>query len=86
MPRGILKRLEKTENSGHIRTSDVEGVFVDPPTPGQPFSIIGESLTPENNARIVSTSPVRIVEMYDNSYSFSTLNSRYTLDVISEEK
>jgi hypothetical protein len=74
---GTLERLESSHR--HLRTDSITGMFAEPPRAGVSFSMVGESLTPEMDLRLVITSPVLDVEIDAMSYTFRTRNSTYRL-------
>lgn len=82
---GVLKRLEKSEDSGNLRTDQVRGFFKKLPEVGESFLISSESLTEGKNVRLVRTSEVREVQSsLEGSFfsiRFKTLNSTYELSV-----
>jgi len=83
MYKGTLTKLNtKTENH-NLRTDNVEGIFEDLPAIGQGFLLIGESLTPEKDSRLVTTSIIKEIMIKDkNKMKFQTLNSTYELDYL----
>lgn len=76
--RATLFRLQS--NHKNLRTDEVEGQVVNGlPTVGHPFILVGKSLTPGMDARLVETTPVQSVEGEGNSFTFETQNSKYQL-------
>lgn len=77
-----LKRVGATnEKPSHLRTQEMTGFFGREPTPGERFTLFGESLEAEDGVRILRTSPVKSVEVTATGFNFETENSRYELSV-----
>lgn len=77
---GTLKRI--TSNHTNLRTPEMKGEFLEMPIPGKRFTIVGESLTPENNARVITTTPIKTVNYMDGRCVFTTENSEYELSLV----
>ena len=80
-------RLTKiSDNYNNLRTNGDDGYFLNLPNVDNHFMIFAEPLEPETEVRIVSTSPVTVVErIYVNgSIIFHTLNSKYLLEIFPE--
>jgi hypothetical protein len=74
-----LKRFASTNN--HLRTKEIVGTFIEPPTEGNCFSIFADALdsSHEDYFRCVKTSRVLRVQRVDGGWQFRTLNSVYSL-------
>lgn len=82
---GILRREDKSENSGNIRSKEVFGRFQLPEV-GKIFNLVAEpfdkNLSTDQTTRVVSTSKVIKVEKDENDIiHFWTLNSKYSLEI-----
>lgn len=55
-------QLIKLDGGKNLRTSTVEGVCVNYPEEGKPFTMVGDSLTDQGDLRIVQTSKVVKIE------------------------
>lgn len=82
---GTLKREEKSEASGHVRSSEIFGRFQLPEV-GKRFNMVAEpfdqSLDHTRAQRIVSTSTVtRVEQTNDKVVYFWTQNSKYSLSL-----
>ena len=85
---GKLRVIQKTEQSGSLRSLEVSGRFALPKI-GMPFVLItnalDESLPKERSARLIKTSEiVEVSVLNQSSLRFSTLNSIYQVDEIQE--
>ncbi len=80
--RATLFKRESTHQN--LRTNEVAGDYVFEPTVGEHFVIIGESLDPTKDLRMVRTSPVTAVEKDGATINFTTQNSKYTLTIWGE--
>jgi hypothetical protein len=84
-----IVKITRVKNGTSLRTNTVEGVALEDPAVGRRFSIINDqpvNPSPEVNARLVSTSPVKSIERSpDNPRVFfiNTENSRYLVEEIS---
>lgn len=79
-------RLTKLSSSHkNLRTDVIEGTAPNLPEKGQSFVVFGESLTPENNVRVVQTTEVQSVETMGNEHVFQTLNSTYKVEVLEDK-
>lgn len=82
----IKARLTRTRSTNtdlsELRTNTVEGVFEHVPTLNERFVLIGESLTEGGLARIISTSPIKVLTVTATGYTFETRNSRYDLEIL----
>jgi hypothetical protein len=66
-------------DDGHV----VEGDELDPPTPGQPYSVRRTVIEHEEAPEVFATSPVRaVITASDGSITVLTDNSRYRVEVI----
>ena len=80
---GKLSRIESSNQN--LRTKTVEGEFEKYPTIGENFDLIGKSLSPLGDFRLVSTSTVLGVMQVGKLYTFDTMYSRYELDVYDDK-
>lgn len=82
---GVLRRVEKSEKSGNLRTNEVRGFFQFLPEKGQSFRMSSESLTEGKHVRLIATSVIQSVtsslEGTFYQFRFKTLNSTYELTV-----
>lgn len=60
------ERLSKTDKSGHLRTESGSITNIDGPVVGQRMVILAPPLNPESAVRVISTSPVALVEFPEN--------------------
>lgn len=75
-------RLTKiSDNYNKLRTNGVVGYFVNPPIVDVRFLMCAEPLSAGAEVRVVSTSPVTLVEQVDGSFIFHTLYSKYLLEI-----
>jgi hypothetical protein len=72
-----LIRLASTNKN--MRTKDVEGEYFVPPTIGERFKFIGESLSFSDGIRLIDTSPVTTITPKLDRIEFTTENSTYEL-------
>ncbi len=80
-----VKLTKISNNVNDLRTNSVEGTTGKMPVVGSYFSMAAESLTPENNVRLVSTSLIQeIDQISDSEVVFKTLNSTYRLEFLDE--
>lgn len=77
---GIIRKISDNENA--LRTSEMEGIFKDPPEKGKSFRIIGQAINQESYGRMIITSMVQEVEKLNNGWKFDTLNSTYVVEII----
>ena len=75
-----LTKLSNNKNA--LRTSDVVGACFNLPEIDKPFRIFGAGI--EFGNRMVTTSPVKSIEIIDDVIRFNTLNSTYSLKVKEE--
>ena len=79
----ILKKIES--NHTNLRTNEIEGRTLSLPEISKNFVLVGESLTPGLDARVVTTTEIKSIEQSGKKYTFKTLNSTYELEVLAEE-
>jgi hypothetical protein len=83
--KGLLEKLES--NHQLLRTRTVEGEFMNLPTVGASFRMVGESLTsPGDGCRLVETTKVLTVDIKESTVQkmvieFTTENSTYRLTI-----
>lgn len=82
--RGVLTKGRSSNRN--LRTSTVEGVFSDNPEVGKPFIMLSESLDEKKDFRYVRTSLVLQAQKTTEGYTFETLNSVYSLEVVEKEE
>jgi hypothetical protein len=76
-------KLTNLSKNGHLRTETVEGGCDILPAVGKRFIMVADSLTPQNDARLVTTTPIREVksEPGNRLFEFWTMNTHYQLEV-----
>lgn len=73
-----------SDNKNAMRTQSIVGIAPKLPVKNSAFVVIGDSLTPGNNARIVTTSLIKEVVQNGNEYEIMTQNSAYKVTVLAE--
>jgi len=84
--KGRLTRIQKSENSGKIRTKSVEGEFHSSPQVERNFTILAEPLDTEHGIRVFSTSLIKKTkDLSEDLVEFETeTGSKYLLKVYSK--
>ena len=82
-------RLTNLSENKHLRTSTVDGECQFLPEVSTRFTMTAESLTKENDFRVVSTTPVQrigdeLVGCTEQLIEFWTMNTHYKLEVFRE--
>jgi hypothetical protein len=88
MHKGKLCRLDTndTKDSHPLRTDEVSGFYMDPPTVGDSFTFYSEPLNAEPGyVRVVKTSMVEEVFDGPRHLTFRTENSTYLLSPVSDD-
>lgn len=78
----VLEKIRSKHNN--LRTDLIKGETLNLPAPGERFIMTGESLAPGGARRLVSTTPVKMLEMHGKEMMFHTENSTYKLAVNDE--
>lgn len=75
--KGKLVRIKS--NHENMRTTEMIGEFVWPPTIGKCFRIFGESLTEGEKYRVIMTTKVKEIKREEGIITFKTANTTYKL-------
>lgn len=80
---GKLTKISSTHIN--LRTNEIVGWFNSLPEMEQSFEIISEPLDITKDFRVVTTTLITELTMYDNVYRFRTKNSEYELEVFPQQ-
>lgn len=80
MTKARLTKLISDPNN--LRTESIEGVFFYKPAVNRPFVLIAEPSDERQDARIIRTSPIKVMRRVDRGLEFDTQNSTYLLEII----
>lgn len=77
-------KLEKLEKGDGLRTTMAEGNCLSEPEIGKSFGMVGKSLSPDANLRVITTSPVAEIEKpSENEYIITTeTGSKYKITLV----
>lgn len=78
----LLTQIESTHDN--MRSKEVSGHCVKLPELNRPFQLMADSLDPEKDVRVITTSPVQDLRHNTmvNRITFRTMNSRYSLQIL----